>query len=470
MWRWFVMSAMCVSSSCGDGQSGEAPNSAPTQVLLSVSSVSERAPLGSTVGVLTASDPDPGDVHTFELLNNLEDFAVVSNELRVAGNLDFETRASYGLSIRATDSGGLTRDELIILDLTDELEVSNTNDSGPGSLRELLGSAPSGASVFVESFVRGTITLTTGVISVDRTINLIGPGASTLALSGGDAQAILAVEETGDLTLSGLTLTNSLGSAITNAGSLSLTDAVIRDSTEAMALGRGACLSTFGPLTVARVTFTGCSAYNAGAVDLGGGPASFDSVTFALNETTGNSGGAMIVSSIEDVTITNSTFSGNFTTGADRVAGAIGVFESPGRLVLSHNTFFGNSATGAGGAIFMAEQTRVDLKGNLFAGNSAVSGPDMFVDPLATLTSLGFNLLEDGSGSGLVDGVNGDIVGQPAMVQPLANNGGPTETHTLSPGSVAIDVIPPEECSVTVDQRGEARPVGGGCDLGSVEQ
>jgi len=52
---------------------------------------------------------------------------------------------------------------------------------------------------------------------------------------------------------------------------------------------------------------------------------------------------------------------------------------------------------------------------------------------------------------------------------PLADNGEPTETHALLPGSVAIDVIPADMCEVDEDQRGEARPGGTMCDVGAFE-
>ncbi len=52
-----------------------------------------------------------------------------------------------------------------------------------------------------------------------------------------------------------------------------------------------------------------------------------------------------------------------------------------------------------------------------------------------------------------------------------AENGGPTMTHALLPGSVAINRIPEADRGVATDQRGEPRPETGGtmCDVGSVE-
>ena len=58
---------------------------------------------------------------------------------------------------------------------------------------------------------------------------------------------------------------------------------------------------------------------------------------------------------------------------------------------------------------------------------------------------------------------------------PLEDNGGPTRTHALQEGSVAIDQIPPEECvdadglPLTSDQRGVTRPQGDACDVGALE-
>ena len=67
---------------------------------------------------------------------------------------------------------------------------------------------------------------------------------------------------------------------------------------------------------------------------------------------------------------------------------------------------------------------------------------------------------------GFVDGVNGSIVGQSANLGPLRNNGGPTLTHALLPGSPAINA---GDTTLTTDQRGEPRPAGGADDIGAYE-
>jgi len=54
------------------------------------------------------------------------------------------------------------------------------------------------------------------------------------------------------------------------------------------------------------------------------------------------------------------------------------------------------------------------------------------------------------------------------LVDILADNGGPTLTHALLAGSPAIDAA--LGACPAIDQRGVVRPVGGGCDVGAVEQ
>jgi hypothetical protein len=71
------------------------------------------------------------------------------------------------------------------------------------------------------------------------------------------------------------------------------------------------------------------------------------------------------------------------------------------------------------------------------------------------------------SGDGSCDIPQGD-----AGLGPLANNGGPTETHLPAANGDAIDRVPLSTCasySLTTDQRGAPRPLDNGCDAGSVE-
>jgi hypothetical protein len=89
------------------------------------------------------------------------------------------------------------------------------------------------------------------------------------------------------------------------------------------------------------------------------------------------------------------------------------------------------------------------------------------------MISWGHNVI--GTGTGCPNNPSrGDRTVDPATVfiqvlGPLRDNGGPTWTHALLPGSPAIDVGNPEHC-VGRDQRGVPRPQGDGCGIGAFER
>jgi hypothetical protein len=89
-----------------------------------------------------------------------------------------------------------------------------------------------------------------------------------------------------------------------------------------------------------------------------------------------------------------------------------------------------------------------------------------------TWTSNGHNIESPGNTCGL-DPDGTDLVNVPdPMLGPLQDNGRPTWTHALLPGSPAINQIPEAACEVETDQRGKPRPETGGtmCDVGAFER
>ena len=94
-------------------------NELPTAIALSNNAVDENAVSGTVIGTLSASDPDAGESFTFsEVLDGDGKFAVVGTELRVDGGLDFESATSHEVTIRVTDSGGLSFDQLFTITVT----------------------------------------------------------------------------------------------------------------------------------------------------------------------------------------------------------------------------------------------------------------------------------------------------------------------------------------------------------------
>ena len=93
--------------------------------------------------------------------------------------------------------------------------------------------------------------------------------------------------------------------------------------------------------------------------------------------------------------------------------------------------------------------------------------------------SKGYNLSDDGSCN---FHNSGDRNNTNPMLGPLQNNGGPTQTQALLPGSPAIDAGNPSGCRdgkgnlITTDQRNYPRPNTEdiedkkGCDMGAYEK
>ena len=87
------------------------------------------------------------------------------------------------------------------------ITVTNTNDSGAGSLRQAIADAVNGDTI--DFGVTGTITLTTGELLVDKSITINGPGSDHLTVDGNHASRVFYVGSVGvTATIAGLTITN----------------------------------------------------------------------------------------------------------------------------------------------------------------------------------------------------------------------------------------------------------------------
>ena len=123
--------------------------------------------------------------------------------------------ASAPVARRDTRSAGLVPQSTRV--------VTNTDDSGAGSLRQAIRDANSGDDITFAPIVAGVITLTTGELYISRTLNIDGPGASVLAVSGDSTSTVFDIAA-GMVRISGLVIRNGPvnGNAILNSGSLIL--------------------------------------------------------------------------------------------------------------------------------------------------------------------------------------------------------------------------------------------------------
>lgn len=106
-------------------------NDAPTDISLSNTTVDENQASGAVVGILSGTDPNPGDTLTFSLVSGAVDnssFAINGTNLETAVSFDFESNPSLTVRVRVTDQGGLFYDEDFIVTIND-LNDAPTNIS-----------------------------------------------------------------------------------------------------------------------------------------------------------------------------------------------------------------------------------------------------------------------------------------------------------------------------------------------------
>ena len=216
-----------------------------------------------------------------------------------------------------------------------------------------------------------------------------------------------------ELTLDRVIIRNNFGDeggGIFNEGTITLTDVVIANNGDTVGTSEGGGINNREIAILNRVTISGNKA------DTGGG---------IHND---NSGGTSL-------TMTNVTVSGN--TAA---SGGGGLY-SQNTATIINSTFTLNEADSGGGIRVQSGDTTIN--NTIVSGNSAISANDDVQGSFNSSSS--FNLIGDDTGSSnLVDGVNGNLVGDgatpiDAMLEALADNGGFGQTHALQAGSLAIN-------------------------------
>ena len=166
-------------------------------------------------------------------------------------------------------------------------------------------------------------------------------------------------------------------------------------------------------------------------------------------------------------TISNSTISGNST---DRYGG--GFYNGAGGVCISNSTFTDNRSPenqGSGVASSGDATTQTEVVSSIIAGNGN-SDVDVVGGDTNSFVSQGNNLIGTGNAIEAFTETS-DLIGvtDPGL-EPLADNGGPTQTHALQSDSQAIDAGSNPD-SLATDQRGPGfdRVVNGQADIGAFE-
>ncbi|MCH8910552.1 MAG: PKD domain-containing protein [Chloroflexi bacterium] len=234
------------------------------------------------------------------------------------------------------------------------------------------------------------------------------------------------------------------GGGIWNAKTLTIIDSELSDN---FAPGLGSVITNHegARVTITRSRIFGNIAANSAATTIH----NFKGTIFIEDSIISDNKSASMLWNDKDgnFRVTNSTISGNHSSNVD--------IWNAGDFRLTNVTIY--SGASASNALFSAG--RLELVNSIIMSTSA---------PLCFgrgYVSLGHNIASDLT-CPLFD--DSDQPATDALLGPLQDNGGPTETHALLPGSPAIDAGEDGSAPLT-DQRGVARPVGSASDIGAYE-
>ena len=298
---------------------------------------------------------------------------------------------------------------------------------------------------------------TVGDLDVVGDLTITGAGASTTEVDGNHTSRVFEVV-LGSLAMSGVTVRggqteDDFAGGISAPGTtMELTDCVVTDNHGNIGGG------LLGQMTIVRTTVSNNTADLIGGGMLAGGEMR-DSVSFG-----------------------NSVSPTSALEGRDVAANAVPLIVRNSTLDEIHNVSFcvpQQSGCSSGAPIVLSNVTVGSLSsfdGGGGPGSFTLRNTIVFDRCTVTVTSQGYNLVSSNTGNCTIHGTTtGNLVGVDALLGPLTDNGGPTLTRRLGPGSPARDAGNPAvpgsggtACEAN-DQRGVARPSGPRCDIGAFE-
>lgn len=364
--------------------------------------------------------------------------------------------------------------------------VTNSNDSGDGSLRQAITNANQSNKaliIFDDDYVitlDNTLTISSS-LTIDGTDN-------TIIISGNKRVPVFQVNAPAqDVSFENLIISNGYsnnpnsmagGITVDEAHTVTIEHSTITGNTGSMG---GGILSRAGNLTIDNSTISNNATDNyGGGIYMLGSTLNVNNSTFFNNLSNGYQGGA-ISSSGTTTTINNSTFVKNF---ASAEGGAI--LAASGEFTIANSTIAGNSVGNyfnvvfnSGGGISVSRLVRsLILKNNIIAANFVLAQGYPFSNCSTYDVSYGGNVnitninnligLGNDCGNPIISTDDPMFISSLNEFDPLQDNGGATKTLALHPESPAIDAGDNATCLPT-DQRGISRPQGDTCDIGAFE-
>jgi hypothetical protein len=277
----------------------------------------------------------------------------------------------------------------------DTYTVTNTNPSGPGSLRQAILNTNNNAGYDIINFgITGTIVLTDALPAIDDDLTITGPGAEQLAVSGANSYRVFYINSNTAVTITGVTVqdgnvVDDNGGGIWSTGTLYLDSVRIADntatatptSTNPVGRGGGVYVSQ-GNVTLSGTQVVSNSAYRGGGMHVSQG-----SVTLSGTQVVDNSasygGGVCVREGSATLNVSGGRIDRN---SASSTGGGVCVRE--GSATLSGTQVVNNSAYYDGGGLYIAsDSATLNVSGGRIDNNSASYGAGVFVwDGNATLS------------------------------------------------------------------------------------
>ena len=358
----------------------------------------------------------------------------------------------------------------------------------------------------------GTIILSDELPTIESNVTINGPGQEALFIDGAslhrhftlfessaalhlndltlkngfDSQGGAIYARNGSVSISNSTLSSNIasnegGAIYAYGGSVSISISNSTLSSNIASNDGGAIYAFSGSVSISNSTLSNNSANSGGAIYAYGGSVSISNSTLSGNSVSFE-GGAINAQSRSNTSISNSTLSGNRASRSGGAIFAAGFGYDGPSIIISNSTLSGNSAA-FGGGVYARNNSSISVSNSILSGNmgntsfveiaissnSSISTNNSIFSSSNTTSAEAFVNFDPIASSATNLNLSSDAGNVPLaqIREPLANNGGITQTHKLPSGSPAIDAGSNTSCPAT-DQRGVSRN-DGRCDIGAYE-